>query len=306
MSLPDVSIIVASWNTRELLAACLRSVAQEDIGAEVLVVDNASTDGSPEMLRREFGYVHLVANEENLGFARANNQGLRASRGRHVLLLNSDTVVQPGALGAMIRFMDGHSRVGVCGPELLNVDGTLQQSWASFPSLWSELSGKLVRRRRPYPTQDGRLAYEVDWIGGACLLMRRATFEAVGPLDERFFMYSEETDWCFRARERGWTICYYPEARVVHLGGASTRLSGTAMKAQLYRSKLLFFQKHYGRDRSRQLARLLRCRLLVKALLGRSLSVVTLNCSSLGRAAYEEAHGLLTSLEPELRGRDAP
>jgi GT2 family glycosyltransferase len=175
----DISIIIVNWNTRELLCQCLGSIQETSSGIayEMIVVDNGSTDGSVRAVREAFPLVRLIANTENLGFARANNQGIRASRGQHILLLNSDTLVRPGALAALVRFLNQHSDVGIVGPELLNTDGTVQLSWAAFPTLWSEIRGKNFRVRRRYATRDGCEAYNVDWIGGACLLIRRATIE---------------------------------------------------------------------------------------------------------------------------------
>lgn len=244
-TVPDVSIIVVNWNTRTLLAGCLGSIAQsnDDLDVEVFVVDNGSTDGSREMVRQEFPDVNLITSTENLGFARANNRAIRVSHGRYALLLNSDTVVQPGALQAMVHFADQHPEAGVIGCRLLNADGSLQPSWAQFPTLWSELIGRNFRKRRPV-IED--LAYRVDWVGGACLLARRKAIEMVGLLDEDFFMYSEEADWCFRMAKRGWAVYYFSGAEVIHFGGGSSRRAGDEMLVQLYRSKLLFFRKHYG------------------------------------------------------------
>lgn len=241
----DLSVLVVNWNTRDLLAQCVQSVYDTVGGVEfeVIVVDNGSTDGSQAMLRERFPAIHMIANEENAGFTRANNQAIGASRGRYVLLLNSDTIVQPGALEAMVRFADCRPEAGIIGCQLLNADLSLQLSWAQFPTFWSELWGCNVRKRRS--TADA-LAYEVDWVGGACLLARREAIEQVGPLDEGFFMYSEEADWCFRMVKSGWKVYYLLGGQVVHLGGRSTQQVSDRMLVQLYQSKLRFFGKHYG------------------------------------------------------------
>lgn len=244
----DLSIVIVNWNTRALLADCLDSVyAQaEGLVLEVFVVDNASADGSPAMVRERFPQVRLVANTANVGFAPANNQAIRQAVGRHVLLLNSDTVVHAGALRQMVAFLDAHPRCGVAGACLLNGDGSLQASWAQFPSLWSEVLGRNLRVRQPLPGAAGQPAFAVDWVGGACLMIRRAAIDQVGLMDERFFMYSEETDWCYRVKQAGWAIAYLPEARVTHFGGASSRQNNVKMFVELNRSKLYFFRKHYG------------------------------------------------------------
>jgi GT2 family glycosyltransferase len=248
-SQPDVSIILVNWNTRELLLAALGSLtdATKEIGAEVFVVDNNSADGSVQAVQDMYPHIHIIANCSNVGFAAANNQAIQGSRARYVLLLNSDTFAMQGSVTALVRFMDLHSNVGIVGAQLLNRDGTLQPSWASFPTLWSALLGKNIRRRRLYATSNGVVAYDVDWVGGACLMIRRSAMDQVGLLDEQFFMYSEEMDWCFRIKQHDWNVCYYPEAQVIHLGGQSSRLNNARMEGELYRSKLIFFHKHYGR-----------------------------------------------------------
>jgi GT2 family glycosyltransferase len=263
---PDVSIIIVNWNTRQLLLDCLGSLdaAIGDRSADIWVVDNASSDDSVAAVEAQFPQVRVMKNSQNLGFAAANNQAIRASDGRYVLLLNSDTIAHAGSIEKLVRFADGHPETGIVGSLLLNRDGSVQPSWAEFPTLWSELFGTNIRRRRPYGRSDGATVYEVDWVGGACMLVRRTAIEQVGQMDQRYFMYSEEVDWCFRVRRRGWRICYLPSARVTHLGGQSSRMVSTRMRAELYRSKLRFFAKHYGAGQSRALGLLLQSGLLLK------------------------------------------
>lgn len=241
----DLSIVIVNWNTRDLLAQCLQSVYDTtgSLDFEVVVVDNASTDGSQAMVRNHFPQAQLIENQKNEGFARANNQAICASRGRYILLLNSDTIVQLGALEAMVHFADRHPEAGIVGCKLLNADGSLQPSWAQFPTFWSELMGRNFRKWRPMADDQ---AFEVDWVGGACLLARRKAIEMVGLLDEDFFMYSEETDWCFRVVRNGWKVCFLPGTGVIHFGGGSSRRASDKTLVQLYQSKLRFFHKHYG------------------------------------------------------------
>jgi GT2 family glycosyltransferase len=250
----DLSIIIVNWNTRDLLAQCLESVyAYPPAGDfEVIVVDNASTDGSAAMVHERFPQVVLIENGENMGFALANNQAIGRSHGRHVLLLNPDTVVQSGALDVLVRFLDEHPDAGAAGSMLLNPDGTLQPSCHPAPTLGREmwrlahldrLHPVALYRMQEWPADRPRL---VDTVQGASLIVRREVIEQVGPLDDSYFMYSEEVDWCERIREAGWNVYWVPGSRVVHLGGQSTRQVGTPMFLQLYRGKLQYFRKHHG------------------------------------------------------------
>ncbi len=306
--LPDLAIILVNWNTRELLLDCLAALpaAVGPLHAEVWLVDNGSTDGSVEAVRAQYPQVQIIANHDNRGFAAANNQAIRASQSRHVLLLNSDTVPYPGSLVALVHFLDVHPTVGVVGARLLNGDGSLQPSWAAFPTVWSELLGKNIRMRRPFLSSNGTLAYAVDWVGGACLLIRRSVIEQIGLLDEHYFMYTEEADWCYRVKRAGWEICYYPQAEVIHLGGQSSKKASARMKAELYRSKLIFFRKHYGLLRTLALGLLLQAGFLSKALLGGLLSALSRNQSARGQALRQDAAVLLPTISRQLWGvRDA-
>ena len=254
--LPLLSVIVVSWNTRDLLAQCLRSVdeATGDLYVEIIVVDNSSTDGSTEMVRHEFPQVCLIENVENVGFARANNQAICVGQGRYLLLLNSDTVLRPSTLRTMCRFMDQRPEAGIVGAKLLNPDGSFQSSYMDFPSLWGEflLMTKLHRFLRSsyfpsHPPQESREAREADWVSGACLMIRREVVEQVGGLDEDYFMYSEEVDWCWRVKQAGWKVFYLSEAEVLHWGGQSIKRVPFHKRARVYRGKLLFFRKRRGR-----------------------------------------------------------
>ena len=251
----DLSAIVVSYNTSGLLASCLRSVGETATGLayELIVVDNGSRDGSVEMVMRDFPHVRLIRNQDNRGFAAASNQAIRASLGRHVLLLNSDAALLPGTADRMVSFLDGHPQVGVVGGLLLNPDGSFQASYADFPGLSGELLllTKLARVFRSpaypsYPEEKSREPRAVDWVPGACLMARRAAIDAVGYLDEDYFMYAEETDWCYRMRQAGWLVYYLPDAKTIHWSGQSAGRAPERKRLQVYRSKWLFMRKHRG------------------------------------------------------------
>jgi N-acetylglucosaminyl-diphospho-decaprenol L-rhamnosyltransferase len=250
---PDVSVIIVSWNTRALTTGCLASLPAGAGTAtwDAWVVDNASSDDSLAVIRRDFPHIHLIANTDNVGFAAANNQGIRACAGRYLLLLNSDTVVAPGSLATLVAFADAHPRAGVVGPRLVNPDGSFQTGPTPFPSLWTEfLSVTGIGRRltyRGYPSRRpsaSTAAQSTDYVVGACMLARHEAVEQVGGLDESYFMYSEEPDWCWRMRQAGWETWYTPDAVVTHFGGQSTSQVREAMLVALYRSKVRFFRQH--------------------------------------------------------------
>lgn len=258
-SRPDLSVVVVSWNTRALTTACLASLpaAAGPLTWDAWVVDNASSDDSVAAIRAAHPAVHVIANPTNVGFAAANNQGISACAGRYVLLLNSDTVAAPGSLAALVAFADAHPRAGVVGPRLENPDGSFQTGPTPFPSLWTELlSVTGIGRRlsyRGYPSRREAVslkAQRTDYVVGACMLARRQAIDQVGGLDEGYFMYSEEPDWCWRMRLAGWETWFTPEAVVTHFGGQSTRQVREAMLVALYRSKVRFFRRHRGAARA--------------------------------------------------------
>lgn len=242
----DLSIIIVNWNTSGLLLQCLNSIYQAGscFTFEVIVVDNGSSDDSVSMVMKHFPGVILIRNDQNLGFARANNQALLRGKGRYFVLLNSDTIVLPGAIDILVEAADRNPELGVVGPKLLNMNGTVQKSWASFPTLLSELLGRNFGFRQPVANFPS--AYEVDWIMGACMLVRAKTIEEVGRLDEDYFFYSEETDWCFRIKKKNWKIWYLTSAEIYHLGGGSTNRGSLAQLVRLYQGKLLYFEKYHG------------------------------------------------------------
>ena len=261
---PELSVIVVNWNTRGLLAECLRSVIRHrgDLDLELIVVDNASTDGSAAMVRGEFPEAQLIVNSDNIGFARANNQGVAAGRGRFALLLNSDAQLTVGALSALVHLANSRPQAGLVGAQLVNADGSFQASHTPFPTLWREfliLSGLgRVLYGSWYPSKgpdESRGPQPVDYVEGACMLVRRNAYQAVGGLDEDSFIYAEEVDLCYTLRANGWQVWYQPMARVIHLGGGSSRSRRLEREGDLYRSRVRFFRKRYG-DRAAGLLKL--------------------------------------------------
>jgi N-acetylglucosaminyl-diphospho-decaprenol L-rhamnosyltransferase len=218
-------------------------------------VDNASTDGSVDVVRAEFPAVRLVVNSENRGFPGAINQGMSLAQGRYVLLLNPDTELVGDALGTMVAFADEHLDVGVVGPQLLNPDGSVQSSRRRFPTLataffestWLQpyVPRRLLERYYVGDQPDDRVQ-DVDWLTGAALMARREAIERVGPMDERFFMYSEELDWCRRFREAGWRVVYLPTAQILHHEGKSSEQVLPARHIHFQTSKVRYFRKYHG------------------------------------------------------------
>lgn len=250
----DLSIIIVNWNTRQLLAECLDSIYASllDRECEIWVVDNNSKDGSQRMLRELYPEINLIANSCNPGFARANNQAIHQCTGEYILLLNPDTVVKPGALSLLMKFLDEHPQAGAVGPRLINADGSLQISAYPQPTLWREFWRLFhMDNFHPwalYPMQEWDVATprQVDVLMGACLLIRRKVLDQIGLFDEDYFMYSEEVDLCCRIRQAGWSIYWVPQAVVVHYGGQSTDQVAAEMFLHLYQGKILYFRKHYS------------------------------------------------------------
>jgi GT2 family glycosyltransferase len=256
---PLLSISIVNWNTATDLVRALESLPGGGIeDYEIIVVDNASTDGSAELIRAHFPQVQLIQNSENVGFACAHNQALRISQGKFHLLLNPDATVHSDALRLLLEFLQSEPRAGAVGPKLLNADGTIQYSCRHFPSFGAGLFrntflGRLFpnnRYSRGYLMADWDHASprEVDWLSGAALCIRRETLDTVGLLDENFFMYCEDVDWCYRAQQAGWKIFYLPIAAITHLIGRSSDQRPLAMVRQFHRSMAYFFRKHYARN----------------------------------------------------------
>ncbi|MFQ6000505.1 MAG: glycosyltransferase family 2 protein [Anaerolineae bacterium] len=261
MSRCDLSIVIISWNVRGFLRRCLDSIQEslksgKGLLVETIVFDNGSADGSADMVREDFPWVHLMESEVNLGFTKGNNLAIGQSEGRYILLLNPDTEVVGDALGTMVAYMEAHPRVGALGPQLLNPDGTTRSSRRRFPTLataflestvlqpWFQGSG-ILKRYYLLDRSDDEIQ-PVDWVVGAALLVRREALHQVGPLDEEFFMYSEELDWCYRLKARGWEVVYLPTAQVVHQEGRSSEQVLAFRHIHFQRSKVLFFKRYYG------------------------------------------------------------
>ena len=262
MTTPDLSLIIVSFQVRELLSRCLVSLerAAQDVPLEIIVVDNASTDGSVEMLRADFPHVHNIANSENVGFSKANNQGLKIARGRYWMLLNPDTEIPldaPNPFRLLVELMDTHPRAGACGASLFYPDGTRQHSAFHFPTLaqiymdlypvnW-RLRESFLNGRYSFAQYERGAPFQIDHPLGAALLVRPDAARHVGLLDEDYFIYAEEVDWCMRLRRAGWEIWCVPHARIIHHEARSTRQFRDKMFVELWKARFILFQKNYSR-----------------------------------------------------------
>jgi GT2 family glycosyltransferase len=254
----DVSIIIVNWNTQAILKDCLKSVygQTKDISFEVVVVDNASFDGSIQMVKSEFPQITLIENNDNRGFAKANNQGMQIAKGRYVLLLNSDTIILDGAIQRTLTFADQHPEAAVVGCKVLNPDKSLQPTCFMVPSLLnlflsSTYLYKLFPRSRFFGREqmtwwDRDDVREVEVVTGCFMLVRKEAMEQVGMMDESYFMYAEETDWCYRFRKAGWKLLFTPDAQIIHLGGQSSKIVKVKMSIELRKSILYFIRKNRG------------------------------------------------------------
>jgi GT2 family glycosyltransferase len=248
----QLSVVIVSWNVQEHLCRCLDSLKtglEQESRYETIVVDNNSADDTVAMLERDFPEVKLIRNQDNVGFARANNQGINLSRGQFILLLNPDTEVKKGSIGALTSFLRSHDRAGIAGPQLLNPDGIPQGSGANLPSLVGSLLGYFRVKKEVTGAYHIHADHPVavKALVGACLLVRREVIEQVGGFDEDYFMYVEEVDWCYRIGQAGWQIYYVPSATIYHYGGQSTALVPAKMYLALRKSRILFALKHRSR-----------------------------------------------------------
>jgi len=254
-----VSVVIVSWNAKRYLAQCLESLSAERCkpSMEIVVVDNDSTDGSPEYVEKHHPKVRLVRNRSNLGFAKANNIGIREAAGKYVCLLNSDVKVLADCVAKLVNFCEAHPEVGMVGPRIMGGDGKLQRSCRGFPGLWNMLCralsldglfprckpfGGYLRRYQDY----GKLA-PADILSGCFWMIRREALKDVGLLDESFFMYGEDMDWCKRFWEAGWGIFYVPQAEAIHYGGASSANAPVRFFIEKQRADLQYWRKHHGR-----------------------------------------------------------
>ena len=255
----EISVIIVSWNCRQMLADCINSLREQLPGdaSEIIVVDNASSDGTAAAIRQGFPGVKVIESTSNLGFARGNNVGLEASCGRYVFLINPDVIVGNGCISRMLQYMEQHPDVGVLGPKILGRDGAVQRSCMRTPSLWNQLCRTLALDRI---TKKSRLfggylmndfqhdeLREVDIINGCFWMVRRTALEDVGPLDARFWMYADDLDWCRRFSLAGWKIVFFPEAEAVHYGGESSRNQAPMFSyIEMQRADLQYWRKYHG------------------------------------------------------------
>jgi len=248
----DLSIVIVNFNTQDIVLDCLKSIHAhtEEISFEILVVDNHSTDGSQQAIKQTFPEITLIENQDNRGFSAANNQALRISRGRYTVLLNSDTLLTENCFAKIIRYLDDHPEFAVLSPEILDPHGE-----PCPMRLWEDTAGDAVLKilgqydpANEFKKMRLRAVREVEVVGGSCFVIRRQAFESTGLLDENYFLYNEEDDFCRRARRLGHKICYYPETHVKHLLGQSTHQPGIREKVILetYKSNLYFYRKYYS------------------------------------------------------------
>lgn len=272
----DLSIIIVNWNVAALLSACLDSILRSDVSLdtpddarlsiEIIVVDSASSDDSVAVLRQRYPQVTLIAESENVGYTRGNNIGLRAARGRHLLLLNPDTEIIGDALQQLVAHLDAHPDVGIVGPNTRNTDGSYQSTRRRFPTLATAYFESTWLQ--PYAprhlldtfyvndaAEDATL--DVDWVQGSALMARREVYEQIGGLDEGYIMFCEELDWCHRAKDDGWRVVYLGNARIIHHGGKSTEQVAARKHIHFQQSKLRYVHKHHGTFEAQVLRRFL-------------------------------------------------
>lgn len=256
----DVSVVIVNYNTKKLTLDCIQSVLRSEgqFEFEIILIDNASADDTVEVSKKRFPQVRIVSNPENVGFSKANNQGIRLSRGRYILLLNSDTVVEPKTLWTMVQFMDEHREVGASGCKLLLENGTLDETCKrGFPTPmtsfyyifgFSKMFPNVPQFHQYRLTHlDPDQTHRVDSLVGAFMFVRGETIARIGMLDESFFMYGEDIDWCYRMKQAGWQVVYYPQTTVIHCKGASSKTKPFKIVYEFYRAMVLFHHKHYAR-----------------------------------------------------------
>ncbi|MFJ8457695.1 glycosyltransferase family 2 protein [Lysinibacillus xylanilyticus] len=254
----DLSVVIVNYNTKKLTIDCIQSVlkSKSNFQYDIFVVDNASSDGSVEQIKSKFPHVHVISNKENVGFSKANNQAIKACSSRYVLLLNSDTIVNENTLDEMICYMDEETNVGAVGCEVNLPDGTLDKAChRGFPTPEASLY-YMIGLAKKFPNSSKYNSYhksymnmhevhDIDCLVGAFMMVRREAFEQVGLLDEEFFMYGEDIDWCYRIKEAGWRIVYNPTVSIVHYKGASSRRKPFKIVYEFHRAMYLFHKKHF-------------------------------------------------------------
>jgi hypothetical protein len=254
-----LSIIIVSWNVRDDLHKCLHSIEENkpSCSYEVIIIDNASIDNTVDMIKKHFSEITLIVNHDNRGFAAANNQGIKASQSEYILLLNPDTILHPKSLDILVDFMESNKDVGACGPKLLNADGSIQDSVRCFPSFRGALHRHTVfkclgifkgqyRKWVMYDFNNDK-QIDVDQVMGAAMMLRKSVTEQIGVLDERFFMYYEEVDLCYRIKQADWRIVYIPQVVITHIGGGSSGQIPVSKRIMAMTSLLKFFRKHRGK-----------------------------------------------------------
>ena len=299
-SIPDVAFVLVGWNIRDLLLQCLASIKHTvtEVSYEIIYVDNGSVEGTVETICREYPEVRVISNPVNRGFAAGNNQGIEASSARYLVILNTDTILKEAAIANAVAYMDEHPDVGCCGGELLNEDETRQNTIHNDPTLATELLNKsllAILSPNKYPSK--RQAYtepvDVDACLGAYLVVRREVLDNVGPLDEGYFFYFEETDWCTRMRAAGWRVVFLPSSKIYHLQGKTVTAYRRECKVEYYRSRYRYFRKHRGRLKLGILATMLFLRLVFNTFMMSVLNLLTLFQVSRWRARLRVYWGLL-------------
>jgi GT2 family glycosyltransferase len=246
----DMSIVLVCWNNKAYLDPCLKSLYEGGLKSsfDVIVVDNGSTDGSQQMLAEKYPQVKLIQNAGNVGLGKASNQGIEATNGRHVLLLNNDTLVNGPALDVLVEYLDTHPEAGATAGKLLNPDGSFQSGFAPFSTLLEEFLivthiGELLWAG--YPSHgDSNEIKETGWMSSACLLVRRAALDKIGLLDEGYFIYGDEADLQYRLNKAGWKVVFLPNSSIIHFGGRS--MDRWKRRKMVYRGKMMFYKKNYG------------------------------------------------------------
>jgi GT2 family glycosyltransferase len=252
--IPDLSIVLVCWNNKKYLEPCLDSLYKDGLKYtfDVIVVDNGSVDGSQEMLRDKFPQVKIIQNDHNVGLGRASNQGIEATLGKYILLLNNDTIVNGSSFDAMVKFLDDHSGAGAVGGKIFNLDGSIQSCYNNFSTLTEEFLiatrlGELFWDGYPANVKDNQVRV-VGWISSACLMLRREALNQIGLLDEEYFIYGDEADLQYRLKKAGWQVYYLPNSTIIHYGGRS--MDRWRRRKMVYRGKMMFYRKHYGAFRT--------------------------------------------------------